>query len=337
MNTNKLSLLKPLLFAVVAGTAPLAKAEIQNPATVASDSFDFDKINASLTTALSTFSATNDAIDSLMYQLDPIGTDVANDRYLFDVSLQLSRTPWSDDQLKAEGTFGISTDLQDPNEPGLNFSVKAVFQTDALAMLKYKITKISHCDAPEKSAGIMGILWRRHCEYVARLPQIETVSDLHDLLAEKIAVHQSDVRAYIASLNEALSQMAEQKSGNTEIEKLLQAQIKASDGALTFLNGIILTESKYGFTLEAPAFSGCPILGSSGMSLAVSPTTLAIKGAVHLNFGKSLYAAAKPVVVEVLHGLERGDEVAMKLVQLDAEIFANMIQNVLPGSDEMTN
>ena len=45
----------------------------------------------------------------------------------------------------------------------------------------------------------------------------------------------------------------------------------------------------------------------------------------YVKFGKSLYAATRPILVEVIQGLERGDEFAMKLVKLDAQAFANFM------------
>ena len=301
----------------------------QARASVATDTFDLTKINDSLRTALTEFSSAPTSISSLMYSLDPAGTDISQDRYLFDVKLDLSRTPWSDGQLNASGTFALQTDLADQNEKGFSLAIDANYQTDALAMLKYKMTKTSHCDAPKKGAGIMNILWQRHCDYVAKLPEVTTIAQLQDLLAAMIAAHKADVTSYVHSLQLAQTQLSQNGVVASQVGSLLSHQATIAQHALDFLNGVVLQGTKDGFILDTPAFSGCPLLGSSGVRFTVSPDAVAVKGAVHLKFGKVLYTAEKPVLAEVLHGLERGDRDAIQLVKWKAQVFSDLITNAI--------
>jgi len=325
MNYLKTCLKPSLLLA-----AFVACGGAQARASVVTDTFDIAKINDSLRTALTEFSSTPTSVTSLMYSLDPEGTDISQDRYLFDVQLNLARTPWSDGQLEASGSFALQTSLADQSEKGFALAVDANYRTDALAMLKYKMTKTAHCDVAKKGAGIMNILWQRHCDYVAKLPEVTSIAQLRDLLAAMIAAHKADVASYIQSLQVTQTQLSQNGATySSQIGNLLSHQATVAQHVLGFLNGVVLQSTKDGFVLDTPAFSGCPILGSSGVRFTVSPDAVAVKGTVQLKFGKTLYAAEKPVIAQVLHGLERGDRDAIQLVKWKAQAFSNLITNAI--------
>lgn len=291
------------------------------------NAIDFTKVNATLKSALEDFSSKSDAIDTFVYSFDAEQTNVDQDKYQLDFKLVLPQTPWGK-QLDAAGKISMQTNLADAKEKGLTFGVDGVYQTDALAMLKYKVTKISKCDEKKEIQGVYGILVNRHCEYVAKLSEITTVNQLHDMLVEKIAAHKADVTAYIASLDKGLTS-DQSLADNVVVSTLISAEKTKAEKVLKFLDGIVLQQTKTGFSIEMPANDDCPILGLNGFKLEVSNDKVHAVGSIHLKFGKKLYQAAKPVFIEFLHGLENGEEFAIKHVQMDAEVLANLIANML--------
>ncbi|MEZ4743831.1 MAG: hypothetical protein R3B45_15530 [Bdellovibrionota bacterium] len=302
----------------------------QNYAIAETNAFDFEKINASLSLALEEFSAQSDAIESFQYSFNAEHTNIDQDRYFLDLSLALPKAPWSEGRLDADGSLGFYTDIASTSEPGFTVAIDATYKTDALAMLKYKVINISQCNLNPRANNIMGILWKRHCEYVAKLVKINSVDALYDLLKEKLATHKADVIAYKKELKKALNQLAGQHSDKSnKVSALLSGELAKTKGVLKFISGVILKPTKQGFKIKAPAFDGCPILGSTGLQLSVTPHKVHIAGDLHVKFGKSLYAASRPVILEILRGLENNDPFALKFIKLDAEVFTNLVTNML--------
>lgn len=306
-------------------TMGMALGSIQSLADTTEVQFDFERINASISKALTEYSATTQGSSSLMYSLDPQLTDVEKDQYQFNIRLDLAKAPGTNSPLSAIGTMGIKTDRSDPSERGLTLSFDTTFKTDVLPMLVKKITASSHCDAVEKSHGIVQIFWSRHCEYVARLPEVKTIDGLYDLLMLKTATHKADFAAYHVSLESALALEELKPEEAKNVRALLKNELKRTDAFINFANGVIVNKTETGFILDVPTFAECPLMSLNGMHIVVNPTDLSVKGEVHLQFGKSLYAAARPVIVDVLRGLEAGDPAAIKLVKYDAEIHTNLI------------
>lgn len=301
--------------------------------------FDFAKINASLKSATQKFSNTSTTVKSLHLALQPEASHPEQDQYSLEFAVNLYETPWSlGKEFSAEGSIQSQIDLANPAEKGLSFQINTRKRTDTLAMLRYKATKYSHCEAAAQASGLKGLLWQRHCEYVAKLSQIGNVTDLGKLLQEKIAAHLSDLRVYQASLQSLLDQGP---SEDGTVQGLLRSQLADLKTASEFLSSAVVTETDTGFNLQLPAFTACPLFATTPFSLVVTADTLQIAGGLKLNFGKAHYQAARPVIFEFLEGLEDGEEFALKYVDFKITILANLLQQAIdavrgkkPGQQE---
>lgn len=288
---------------------------------------DFTKVNASIASSLETFSAESELIETFTYAFTP-ETNVDEDKYVLDMALAVTKTPWAEARTSMEGVISFQANLSDQADRGVAFGIDLKASTDALAMLKFKLKKMSHCDAESFGSGIMKVLWARHCEYVGQLDAVANVAALRDLLAQKISDHRADVTAYITLLNQTLQTSALDE----RVLELIKGDLKKANAALTFIDGITLQEQGDGFVIKSAAFEGCPIVGISGIEMKVQPEMVHIKGAIKLKFGKVLYAASRDVVLDVLNGLEQGEAYAAKLVQYDAMMLESLINRAITGS-----
>lgn len=294
-----------------------------------SENLDFEKINASIASALSEIDRSGGPIEKFHYSINQEGTNVDEDTYSLDVELIISSTPWGG-RLESNGTIEFSANLGDDNDKGLSLGVDAQLNTDTLAFLKYEAKKLSKCDKLKETGDLKEVLWKRHCEYVNKLPSVHSVSDLYQFLEEKISHHRTDVENYLASLQTELNALeSSQHVALQSAQNLLKLEIDKTESTLRFVQEVELVPTKVGFKIKAPETSECPILALDGFSLEVSPDTLNMKGSIHLKFGKSLYTAARPVLLDILKGLQNGEAYALKFVQLDAEIFTNFLKNDL--------
>ncbi len=307
-----------------------AQAESQAPVVQTSqvEVWDLGAINASLRTALEEFSSRNDTIERLSYSLNSEETDINADRFAFDVELALAKTPWSDQRLDATGHLILSTNLADKSERGFTLSVQgAVEHADILAMLKYRMKRLSACDRERTIDGAAGMLWKRHCAHMAETLEVTTIEALYEHLSEKFASHRTEVATYLQTLKAELADRdtVQQVADEDVVAELLRVHIARAESLQAFLNNVELTRTETGFALSLPAFDECPYLGSTGFRIDVTQESANLAGDLHIKMGKSLYAASRPMLHEILRGLESGDATAMKLVQMDAQKFAGWL------------
>ena len=290
---------------------------------------DFEKVNASIKIGLMKYSAETNGNVNLMYALDPAGTNIDKDQYAFKAQLRLAKTSWSNGSLDAVGNFSIKTDLANAEERGFTVAMDTKYTTDAVSMLVAEATAMSPCGDIKQTHGVARVVLQRHCEYVGRLAKITAVDDLQTLLLQKVAAHKQDLAGYIASLQAALAQQPNQQPDQVLVRDLLSSELDKSQKISTFLTSVKISKTDNGFVLDVPEFQDCPILAINGLRIAVEPNSIAAKGSIHFKFGKSLYAAARPVVLDVLRGLENGDEASIKIVKYDAALYTNLLTSTM--------
>ena len=301
-------------------------------ASAAADSsprpLDFEKINASLRTALGEFSAQSSVVENFSYQIDPKGTNIEQNRYAFAVQLKLAKTPWSSQGLAASGTLTFNADPAAQKGAGVELSVDGVYETDALALLKYKLGRATNCARASDRGGVKGILLQRHCEFVTRVQDVNSIDSLFEFLEAKTKAHRADLSAFKDQLNASIKRL-QSRHTNDPVVTFLRAEAAVAQEALKAAEGVALSRTEDGgFSVAAPRYSGCPFLTYNGMNLVVSQNRVSLKGSLELPFGRKLYAAHRPVMLEVLKGLEVQDEVAMKIVKLDALAFINLMEEL---------
>jgi len=292
--------------------------------------FDIAKINVAIATGLAEFGKKSTEVDSLEYSFDPEQTDINNDQYVLNLSFSMPKTAWSNEGLEVAGTLGFSTDLADASMKGFTVSFDVNYRTDALAAIKYKVSRMTQCSQSYKSEGIMGVLLDRHLEYANRINEVDSIEGLYELMQEKISDHKSDIESYSMALERVTSSKTLQESADVaQVASLLNREILKTQKILDYIVGIQIERTEDGFILRTPANTECPIMGTTGLQVGVTGSSIRLVGDFELKMGKSIYRAKKPILLEVLRGLENGESFASKFVELDAAAFVEMVSNLM--------
>lgn len=281
-------------------------------------SYDFTKINQSITSALQELTAESKSINSVEYSFLPEKTDVDAGRFTINYAMDLAEAAWSEDGVRSSGEFSYTIPVDDGNP---SFEVDMTVDTDALALLKQKMQKKRACKSLDSMAGLERVLLSRHCELVAKLADVSSIAELHQFVKDKLAGHREDVSQYHTAISEHVST----HSPAAEVRALLDHEISKAEDALDFLDKVVIKETTEGFHMSAPAFDKCPPFASQGLELDIAPKRIMAKGELTLKWLGRLYQAAMPTVKKILKALESNEGYAEKFVQFDIELLVDLL------------
>ena len=290
---------------------------------LADEPIDFGKVNATIEKILSESLAKSEVITNFNYAFDTEETDLSKDLIKLSIEMSLSKSSWAEKELKVESTLTFDANMEIEEGRGVSVSFDNTYSTDALAMLKHAVPKLSNCTTKIDKSGVAGILRTRHCEYVEKLKEINSIDDLKVMLEEKLAAHQADLTDYQSELSASQAKVAFESDSNLSV--LISKQLQKAESTLKFIDGVQITGEAGELIIQSPEIKECPILDSKGMNLHATENSLKLHGKVHLKFGKTLYLASKDIISEVLRGLQNDEEFAKKMVELDAQWIRNFV------------
>lgn len=309
-----------LLLAPSSFTQAFGEEARQPEATV-----DYTKVNAAIDTALSEYLAGNTTFSVLKASIDAAKTDIAADTYGLNLQVTLPKPSYADQDLQIDAKLGFQSNLKDSSNQAIDLSVDATIKTDVLALLKLVVPALSRCDQAAKSDGAAGVVWARHCELIEQLPAITSIEELRGFLQNKLETHRSDLKAYRMGLGVALQQLRSRLSPMSLVaQRTLKQQKNKAQQVLKFFEQITIKGKGQSLSVQAPAYSGSPFISLLCMKLQINAQELVIKDKMSVDFGKIFYGATKPLLKDLLEGLEQNSETARDVIKAKAQIFGNL-------------
>jgi len=311
------------LISLLAATAGASAVLLADP-PVTGD-LDFQRINAAIKEAMDPIVAESELISKFTYAIDSSHTDL--DKNLYGVDMQVEgKEPWSDESFASN----IKLILQhDEAASKLDAFTNLEVSTDTLAFVRHHAQKSKVCDMEPKASGAIRVALSEDCKILPRLSNVKSFDELHQILSDHIENAKATMTLYETDLKKALEIVQSE-----EAKQSLGAQVAESQSYLKGASEVKLTRTVDGVKLEVGEF---PVLGHldlKNMSIDFSPAKIHATGEGSTTLCSKMYRAAKPELLRILRGLERGEEFAGKLTQMETRFWLRLMESHISGQQD---
>lgn len=292
-----------------------------------SHTYDLDKINQALGTAVSRLSLADSPITNVSVQLDESRTDLANEKMGINASFDLSQVSFQKGPVAVKGKADIKVLPESKEMPkgGFNLKLKAHLQADSVAFMKFVMAEAKHCEKAEKKTGVDRLVADSHCELSKRIATAENLDQMKEAF---VAMRSETVSSLSAFVTAATGELAAVQ--NDIVRQEMSARVKRAHKLLKAAEESKITETENGFSVEVGKVSLLPgIANLDKAEMAFTPDTVYMAKAVTIKAGYELYEAAKPEIKKLLKGLEEQDACAISLVTSKMNIRVNLLSDML--------
>jgi hypothetical protein len=293
----------------------------QAMASPGNPTLNFEKINATIAEASQPMVATSTRLSQFSFAFDPAQTSVEEDRYAMRIKMS-GNAPWSEAGFRSESLLVFDHDSAANGM--IKLQVQSGIETDVLALMRRAAAKMEGCPNAEELTGIMHVAKLQDCKIMTRLMTLSTMDELHALMLEHIQDNLSAFSEYRSAI-----QHAHDTSTNKALRHSLQRQLLEVDQLIESFRGASVTRSAEGVLVTMKDFTLFGLLEIKTASVAFTEQRLVMAGELHTKLGSKLYTLAKPEIVEVLQGLEAGEEYAKKLMKLETRFWLRLADQKL--------